>query len=89
MKHDKTAVDIAKLNIHISEKLDRRTGSNSLKHMHGWETAGMPANQTFLKLSAGQSNGPEKNCVVLLPNKRRRPATKKSDFTYGQPLVSA
>ena len=55
--------------------------------------AGMPANRTFLELSAGQSDWPEKICVVLLPKKRRRPlfrfATKKSDFPYGQPLVSA
>ena len=29
--------------------------------------AGMPANRTFLELSAGQSDWPEKNCVVLLP----------------------
>ena len=36
-------------------------------------TAGMPANRTFLELSAGQSNWPEKNCVVLLPKKCRRP----------------
>ena len=35
--------------------------------------AGMPANQTFLELSAGQSDWPEKNCVVLLPKKRMRP----------------
>ena len=35
--------------------------------------AGMPANRTFLELSAGQSDWPEKNCVVLLPKKRRRP----------------
>ena len=31
--------------------------------------AGMPANRTFLELSAGQSDWPEKNCVVLLPKK--------------------
>ena len=35
--------------------------------------AGMPANRTFLELSAGQSDWPEKNCVVLLPKKRMRP----------------
>ena len=34
--------------------------------------AGMPANRTFLELSAGQSDWPEKNCVVLLPKERRR-----------------
>ena len=37
--------------------------------------AGMPANQTFLELSAGQSDWPEKNCVVLLPKRRRRPVS--------------
>ena len=37
--------------------------------------AGMPANQTFLELFAGQSNWPEKNCVVLLPKKRRTPVS--------------
>ena len=35
----------------------------------------MPANRTFLELSAGQSDWPEKNCVVLLPKKRRRPVS--------------
>ena len=35
--------------------------------------AGMPANRTFLELSVDQSDWPEKNCVVLLPKKRRRP----------------
>ena len=53
--------------------------------------AGMPANRTFLELSAGQSDWPEKNCVVLLPKSAGdlfRFATKKSDFPYGQPLVS-
>ena len=44
-------------------------------HLHGWEIAGMPANRTFLELSAGQSEWPEKNCVVLLPKKRRRPVS--------------
>ena len=37
--------------------------------------AGMSANRTFLELSAGQSDWPEKNCVVLLPKKRRRPVS--------------
>ena len=37
--------------------------------------AGMPANRTFLELSAGQSDWPEKICVVLLPKKRRRPVS--------------
>ena len=37
--------------------------------------AGMPANRTFLELSAGQSDWPEKNCVVLLPKKCRRPVS--------------
>ena len=37
--------------------------------------ASMPANQTFLELSAGQSDWPEKNWVVLLPKKRRRPVS--------------
>ena len=37
--------------------------------------AGMPANRTFLELFAGQSDWPEKNCVVLLPKKRRRPVS--------------
>ena len=37
--------------------------------------AGMPANQNFLELSAGQSDWPEKICVVLLPKKRRRPVS--------------
>ena len=32
--------------------------------------AGMPANRTFLELSAGQSDWPDKNCVVLLPKKK-------------------
>ena len=36
---------------------------------------GMPANRTFLELCAGQSDWPEKNCVVLLPKKRRRPVS--------------
>ena len=37
--------------------------------------AGMPANRTFLELSAGQSDWPEKNSVVLLPKNRRRPVS--------------
>ena len=37
--------------------------------------AGMPANRTFLELSAGQSDWPEIICVVLLPKKRRRPVS--------------
>ena len=37
--------------------------------------AGMPANRTFLEMSAGQSDWPEKICVVLLPKKRRRPVS--------------
>ena len=34
--------------------------------VHGWETAGCSGH-------AGQSDWPEKNCLVLLPKKRRRP----------------
>ena len=53
--------------------------------------AGMPANRTFLELSAGQSDWPEKNCVVLLPKSAGDLFCfpTKSDFPYAQPLVSA
>ena len=54
--------------------------------------AGMPANQTFLELSAGQSAWPEKNCVVLLPKKRRRPVSfpheKKRFSLWTAPCLS-
>ena len=52
--------------------------------------AGMPANRTFLELSAGQSDWPEKNFVVLLPKKRRRPISfpprRKAIFPMDNPL---
>ena len=54
--------------------------------------AGMPANRTFLELSAGQSDWPEKSvwfCHQESAGDLFRFATKKSDFSYGQPLVSA
>ena len=54
--------------------------------------ADMPANRTFLELSAGQSDWPEKIalfCYQKSAGDLFRFATKKSDFPYGQPLVSA
>ena len=51
--------------------------------------AGMPANRTFLELSAGQSDWPEENCVVFYQKSARdlfRFATKKSDFPMDNPL---
>ena len=54
--------------------------------------AGMPANRTFPELSAGQSDWPEKNCVVLLLKKRRRPVwsfvspRRKAIFPMDSPL---
>ena len=50
----------------------------------------MPANRTFLELCAGQSDWPEKNCLVLLPKKRRRPVSfgheEKRFFPMDSPL---
>ena len=40
---------------------------------HGWETAGCSRH-------AGQSDWLEKNCVVLLPKKRRRPVSCRHEF---------
>ena len=54
--------------------------------------AGMPANRTFLELSAGQSDWPKKIawfCYQKSAGDLFRFATKKRDFPYGQPLVSA
>ena len=55
--------------------------------------AGMPANRTFLELSAGQSDWPEKKiawfCYQNSAGDLFRFATKESDFPFGQPLVSA
>ena len=54
--------------------------------------AGMLANQTFLELSAGQSDWPEKIawfCYQKSAGDLFCFSTKKSDFPNGQPLVSA
>ena len=55
--------------------LSKQCADNKVIFMGGRLPAvsGMPANRTFLELSAGQSDWPEKNCVVLLPKKRMRP----------------
>ena len=61
-----------------SSLLGQPSFSNLMYHCHGWETAGCSRH-------AGQSNFPRivcrqnrlawKNCVVLLPKKRRRPVS--------------
>ena len=52
--------------------------------------AGMPANRTFLELSAGQSDWPEKNCVILLPKKAQETCfvspPRKAIFPLESPL---
>ena len=54
--------------------------------------AGMPANRTFLELSAGQFDWPKKKCVVLSPKKRRRPVSfrheEKRFFLWMAPCLS-
>ena len=52
--------------------------------------AGMPANGTFLELSAGQTDWPEKIvwfCYQRSPGDLFRFATKKSDFPMNSPLT--
>ena len=52
--------------------------------------AGMPANRTFLELSPGQSDWPEKICVVLLPKKAQETCfvspRRKAIFPMDSPL---
>ena len=48
--------------------------------------AGMPANRTFLELSAGQSDWPEKNCVVLLPKSAGDLSFRHEEKRFSSPL---
>ena len=54
--------------------------------------AGMPANRTFLELSAGQSDWPEKNCVVFVKLTKKAQETcfvlprRKPIFPMDSPL---